>query len=125
MQLNQVTVPATDLAASVSFYAGLGLQQIVSSPHYARFECPDGGSTFSVHLTSEIVRDSGVVVYFECQDLDDRVRALKSRGYVFLQDPADQRWLWREARLLDPAGNQVCLYLAGDNRRFPPWRLPA
>jgi hydroxymethylpyrimidine/phosphomethylpyrimidine kinase len=35
-----------------------------------------------------------------------------------------QSWLWREAWLRDPAGNAVCLYHAGANRRFPPWRLP-
>ena len=29
-----------------------------------------------------------------------------------------------EARLTDPAGNALCLYQAGETRRFPPWRLP-
>ena len=39
MNLNQVTVPCADLAASVEFYRVLGLRQIVSSPpDYARFE---------------------------------------------------------------------------------------
>ena len=56
------------LAASVAFYRALGLRQIVSSPpDYARFECPVGGSTFSVHRTSEPLRDGGVVVYFEVE----------------------------------------------------------
>jgi hydroxymethylpyrimidine/phosphomethylpyrimidine kinase len=32
-------------------------------------------------------------------------------------------WLWREARLRDPSGNEICLYHAGANRRFPPWRI--
>ena len=32
-------------------------------------------------------------------------------------------WLWREARVADPAGNVVCLYRAGENRLHPPWRL--
>jgi hydroxymethylpyrimidine/phosphomethylpyrimidine kinase len=35
----------------------------------------------------------------------------------------DKRWLWREAWLEDSAGNKVCLYFTGQNRRFPPWRL--
>jgi hydroxymethylpyrimidine/phosphomethylpyrimidine kinase len=35
----------------------------------------------------------------------------------------DQRWLWREAYLRDPAGNVLCIYHAGTNRRFPPWRI--
>lgn len=124
MQLNQVTVPSLDVAASIAFYERLGLRLIVSSPHYARFECPDGGSTFSVHLTAGTVSNSGVVVYyFECNDLDARVAALKSHGCEFTQDPTDERWLWREARLRDPSNNEICLYWAGQNRRFPPWRL--
>jgi hydroxymethylpyrimidine/phosphomethylpyrimidine kinase len=27
------------------------------------------------------------------------------------------------AWLRDPAGNQLCLFRAGENRRNPPWRL--
>jgi hypothetical protein len=66
MRLNQVTVAATDVAASVRFYIGLGLKLIVSTPHYARFECPDGDSTFSVHLVEHLLVGSPTVVYFEC-----------------------------------------------------------
>ena len=58
MNLNQVTVPSLDVAASVTFYRRLGLVQIVDAPHYARFECPEGDSTFSVHL-AERVADPG------------------------------------------------------------------
>lgn len=123
MQLNQVTVPALDIQASVAFYRGLGLRLIVSSAHYARFECPDGASTFSVHLAEKVAPRSGVVVYFECDVLDSKVADLKSAGYTFARDPHDEPWLWREARLFDPAGNEICLYWAGENRRFPPWRV--
>ena len=125
MNLNQVTVPATDVERSSKFYRDLGLRQIVAShSRYARFECPDGGSTFSLHQVDAVAEDSGVVVYFECDDLDARVDQLKAAGLVFESDPVDQRWLWREARLRDPDGNQICLFHAGENRRFPPWRLP-
>lgn len=37
--------------------------------------------------------------------------------------PTDQRWLWREAYLKDPAGNRICIFHAGENRRYPPWRI--
>jgi predicted enzyme related to lactoylglutathione lyase len=123
MQLNQVTVPALNVAASVQFYIDLGLKLIVSSPHYARFECPEGDSTFSVHLTELRSPSSHTVVYFECADLDERVLKLKAIGVAFTQEPMDQPWLWREARLQDPAGNEICLYWAAENRRHPPWRL--
>ncbi len=123
MNLNQVTLPATDVAAAIAFYQALGLKLIVhTGPHYARFECPDGDATFSVHRVEGPVVPNGTVVYFECDDLDARVAELQARGVVFSQPPTDERWLWREARLSDPSGNTVCLYHAGRNRKHPPWR---
>jgi hydroxymethylpyrimidine/phosphomethylpyrimidine kinase len=65
---------------------------------------------------------SGTIVYLESKDLDSWVARLKTAGLTFKSEPTDQPWLWREARLLDPAGNEICLYHAGSNRRFPPWR---
>ncbi|MGH8076420.1 MAG: VOC family protein [Lysobacter sp.] len=125
MNLNQVTLPAVDIGASAAFYLGMGFTQIVDSPHYARFECPDGEATFSVHHVDAVAPDSGVVVYFECDDLDARVTTLQSRGYRFDLLPTDQRWLWREARLKDPSGTVLCLFHAGENRKNPPWRIKA
>ncbi len=123
MDLNQVTFPATDLGRSVEFYRALGFTQIVASlPSYARFEC-QGGSTFSLHKVDAVVPDSGVIVYFECADVDATYESLVSHGIKFDSAPTDQAWLWREAYLRDPDGNVLCLYQAGQNRRYPPWRL--
>lgn len=124
MRLNQVTVGALDVEASVAFYRALGLRLIVSSPHYARFELPDSESTFSIHLVEDVSRvPEGAGIYFECDDLDARVAALKAKGILFDNDPVDQSWLWREAWLRDPAGNRLCLFRAGEARRYPPWRV--
>lgn len=118
--MNQVTVPASDIAASERFYRLLGLRQIVrSSRRYARFET-EGGATFSIEMTDAMQRP---VVFFEVGDLDIAVRYLKGRGVAFAQEPLDRPWGWREARLHDPAGNEICLYQAGEMRRFPPWRI--
>ena len=125
MNLNQVTVPAKDIAESVDFYRRLGLIQIVDSPHYARFECPIGEATFSVHAAEQTPVNSATTVYFECEDLDALCVDLQNKGIDFIELPADQRWLWREARLTDPSGNLICLYWAGENRRNPPWRISA
>ena len=122
MRLNQVTVTVSDVAAGIAFYRTLGLKLIVESPHYARFECPEGESTFSIHV-GEVSGASSTVVYFENENLDATVEALKRAGITFDSDPADQRWLWREARLQDPSGNPICLFQAGENRLNPPWRL--
>jgi catechol 2,3-dioxygenase-like lactoylglutathione lyase family enzyme len=124
VNLNQVTVPCLDLASSVDFYRRLGLRLIVHDPpRYARFECPSGGSTFSLHLADRVDSASAPVVYFELPHLDERVSELEAAGVVFESPPRDQPWLWREAHLRDPAGNLLCLYHAGSNRLFPPWRL--
>jgi catechol 2,3-dioxygenase-like lactoylglutathione lyase family enzyme len=123
MNLNQVTLPSQDIIRSIAFYQGMGFTLIVESPHYARFECPDGDSTFSLHLVDEINNNSNVVIYFESDELDTLVSALKNMAYTFDQDPKDESWLWREARLKDPDGNVLCLYHAGENRKNPPWRV--
>ena len=121
MKLNQVTLPATDLAASIAFYEKLGFVLIVKDVHYARLENPDDLSTLSLELRTD--GGDGAHVYFECEDLNVRVAALKEKGVALDSGPRDQSWLWREAWLRDPAGNKLCLFLAGENRRFPPWRV--
>jgi hydroxymethylpyrimidine/phosphomethylpyrimidine kinase len=122
MNLNQVTLPARDYDASVAFYRRLGLRQIVDSPgRYARFECP-GGATLSIHV--EDGRQAGdAMVCLESGELDAWVGRLQAAGIAFETGPEDQRWGWREAHLRDPAGNRLCLYRAGEFRRFPPWRI--
>jgi catechol 2,3-dioxygenase-like lactoylglutathione lyase family enzyme len=125
MDLNQVTLPSTDVGRSIAFFKRLGLRLIVEDlPKYARFELPSGQATLSVHRVERVVAHEGIIVYFECDDLDDRVAALKAQGLSFDQEPTDQPWLWREAYLRDPDDNVLCLYKAGANRRNPPWRLP-
>lgn len=124
MRLNQITAAARDLEQSIAFYEVLGLKLIVQSPHYARFELPRGGATFSLHITDgAIPRENAPQLYFECNDVDFEVRRLKHAGVAIERDPRMQDWLWYEAWLRDPAGNQICLFNAGDNRRNPPWRI--
>jgi catechol 2,3-dioxygenase-like lactoylglutathione lyase family enzyme len=124
MNLNQITVPSLDLVTSIAFYEQLGLRLIVKAlPHYARFECPEGDATFSIHLVDELPAGAGVTIYFETERLDQEVARLQGENVTFDLLPTDQPWLWREARLKDPDGNQIILYYAGDNRKNPPWRI--
>jgi catechol 2,3-dioxygenase-like lactoylglutathione lyase family enzyme len=123
VRLNQVTLAVTDLDRSVAFYARLGLRQIVADARYARFTCPEGDSTLSLEQVDEVAQ-SATTVYLECEDLDSTVSALEAAEVHFDHGPADQPWLWREARLSDPDGNRLCLFHAGENRLNPPWRLP-
>ncbi len=124
MILNQITLPSLDPQGSISFYEKLGMKLIVKSlPHYVRFICPDGKSTFSLHQVEHLPSGDGAWIYFECAHLDLMVADLKGLGIVFEEDPGDKPWLWREARLKDPDGNQLILYHAGENRMNPPWRI--
>jgi len=102
----------------------LGLRRIVAAEDYVRIACPDGDSTLSLELVGE-VPSSATTVYFECDDLDATVARLQASGIEFEHGPVDQTWLWREAQLRDPDGNRLCLFVAGENRLDPPWRLPA
>jgi catechol 2,3-dioxygenase-like lactoylglutathione lyase family enzyme len=122
MNLNQVTIPATDLEASASFYRRMGFLQIVDTPHYSRFECPEGDSTFSLSLVEQAPQ-SQATIYFENERLDELVAVLVDKGFSFELPPTDQPYLWREAVLRDPAGNKVILYWAGTARKNPPWRV--
>lgn len=124
MNLNQITIPSLDIEKSIAFYQTLGLKLIVKAlPHYARFECPDGNSTFSVHKVEQLPSGDGVHIYFECTNLDNYVNELISKGIEFDEMPNDKNWLWREAHLKDIDNNHLILYFAGENRLNPPWRL--
>lgn len=124
MKLNQVTVPLVDYEASKAFYLKLGLRLIVDSPpRYARFEMPEGGSTFSIEQVDGWTGGDWPEVWFESDRLDALVSDLKARGIVFESEPETMSYLWRVAHLRDPAGTRITLYHAGENRLNPPWRV--
>jgi catechol 2,3-dioxygenase-like lactoylglutathione lyase family enzyme len=123
MKLNQVTVPSLDVTKSIGFYQSLGLSLIVHThDKYARFECENGAS-FSIIEVEELPQGDGIHVYFECEDLDQKVDSLVANGIAFDEMPNDKPWLWREAHLKDPDGNHIILYYAGENRLNPPWKI--
>lgn len=122
MNLNQVTLPVINMPKAVSFYQLLGFTLIVDTPHYARFECPKGTSSFSLSLEDEKF-NNGAVIYFEHPELEQWVAELVDKGVEFEQLPTMERYLWKEAILLDPSNNKIKLYWAGENRLNPPWRI--
>jgi catechol 2,3-dioxygenase-like lactoylglutathione lyase family enzyme len=124
MNLNQITVAVTDVEKSIEFYEILGLRLIVKSlPNYARFECPEGNATFSLHQTDASSNESNVWIYFEVNNVDEYVGQLIAKGIQFEEMPNDKPWLWRESRLKDLDNNQIIIYHAGDKRKNPPWRI--
>ena len=124
MNLNQITIPSLDLEKSIPFYETLGLKLIVKSlPHYARFECPDGTSTFSIQQVETLTTENGIHIYFECDNLDKYVSELLDKGIEFDEMPNDKSWLWREAHLKYIDKNHLILYYASENRLNPTWKL--
>jgi hydroxymethylpyrimidine/phosphomethylpyrimidine kinase len=118
--LNQIVLPTHNLELSEVFYQRLGFRQIVRlDPGYARFE-NKSGMTLSVEIAEEL--GFAPVLCIECDDLDERVEMMTRHG-VEVSPAEDKDWGWREARFADPAGNPICLYQAGEKRRFPSWRL--
>lgn len=124
MNLNQVTLTVKNMEESVNFYKTLGFIQIVAEDHYSRFKCTEGDATFSLYLGDSESQNNSVI-YFEHEQLDTLVKELKTKGITFLQEPTDKDYLWREAMLTDPSGNEIKLYWAGENRINPPWRVNA
>ena len=122
MNLNQITLPVHNMVLATRFYLDLGFTQIVDTPHYARFQCPEGDASFSLSLEGQEF-NNGAVIYFECEELDKWIAHIQSKGIQLEQEPTQQRWLWREAIVRDPSGNKIKLYHAGNNRLNPPWRV--
>jgi len=123
MNLNQVTIPVSNVVESIPFYEQLGLVLIVHThDDYARFECPDGFTTLSLHTATNFSAKDRTTLYFECADVDEEIRKLQKKGITIESMPQDQSWLWREAQLRDPDGHPIIIYHAGEHRRFPPWR---
>jgi len=127
LRLNQVTLAAKDMAASVLFYEKLGLTLIVdSAPRYVRFEFPDDGqgtqATLSLHAAqTDFTRSlDAPLIYFE---VDDVQAFLAEKDLTPLTTPEMKSYLWFEADIEDPSGNRIRLFTAGKNRRFPPWRI--
>jgi len=120
-RLNQLTLAAGDYQEAVLFYRSIGLIQIVDSPAngYARFESP-GGATLSVSTGHG--ETGGASIYFECLDVDAYTNTLRENG-IACPPPKDQSWNWRESWISDPCGNRICFYQAGEDRRYPPWRI--
>lgn len=124
MNLNQVTVPCSNVPKSIEFYKKLGLKLIVHTHNqYARFECPNGESTFSLHYSEELPKGEGIWIYFEVENVPAAVKELQRKGVIFETQTKAQSWLWTEASLRDPDGNKIIVYHAGENRKNPPWRL--
>lgn len=58
MNLNQVTLSASDMLKTKDFYKTLGFELVVDSPDYLRFACPNEGASFSFVKADEVHSNS-------------------------------------------------------------------
>ncbi|MPR37253.1 VOC family protein [Salmonirosea aquatica] len=121
MNLNQITIPSLNMEKYILFYQELGLKFIVKSlPHYARFKCQAGNSTFSLYQVDQLPMGNGIIIYFKCDNLDHYVNELLGKGFEFEELPNYKNWLWHEAHTKDLDENHLILYYAGENRLNSP-----
>jgi len=125
MRLSHVTLFVADMARSRAFYAKLGFELIVDTPHYSRF-ITEGDATLSIEKHDGEPLPARVQIGLEFASaaaLDAKVGALRAAGVAIADGPADRRWLWRDALIIDPDGHQLLLLHAGENKLNPPWRV--
>jgi hypothetical protein len=53
--------------------------------HYPRFKCQNCNSTFSIHQAKELPNGEGIYVYFECENLENKLKKIKESGIEFDQ----------------------------------------
>jgi catechol 2,3-dioxygenase-like lactoylglutathione lyase family enzyme len=125
MRFNHITLRVRDIPRARAFYLTLGFRFVVDESHYCRFLSPFGDSTLSIEQHDEAFRpgDQIGLEFDSAEALDGEVARLEAAGLTFVQQPTDQSWLWRDARLLDPDGHELMLFHAGKNRLEPPWRV--
>ena len=116
MRLTHVALPAVHIEQSRSFFEALGFTTLTTQEGYARLRCPDGEGTVSLLQTSARAGESSMV-YFECRSPEQIASRLVEAGAAATTEVVTQPWKWRELRVQDPAGNQICFFDPG------PWRL--
>ena len=106
-----------DMARALGFYRDL-LDGTVTyefpgpdgAPAYASLEI--GGSTIGIGLdvtATDVPRPRPVSIWVYATDCDAAVERLRAAGVIVTEEPADQPWGERVARVLDPDGNEVII----------------
>ena len=110
--LNAITLLTADMAASVRFYATLGMGCVFGGPDAAFSTMDCGGGTF-INLQFDSMwsaprhRWGRFIVWVA--DVDAAHLRLIDAGYQPLMAPADAVWGERYFHILDPAGHEVSI----------------
>lgn len=86
MNLNQITIPSTNVSCGTKLYEQQGLVFIVCTNWtYAIFETPEREVTLRIHF-AETILESGILIYFEVKDVVEKITELKKKGIIFEMD---------------------------------------
>lgn len=105
-----------DISGSLGFYRDLLGGSVTyqfpaeGEPGYVALQL--GSSHLGIGLNAEIEHAEGprsVSLWFYADDCDATVETLRAGGVTVVEEPADQPWGERMARVLDPDGNEVVL----------------
>lgn len=124
MRIAHAILHVADIPRARAFYETIGFQLIVSADHYCRFIVGEG-TTLSIERHDAPIAASAPT-YFEfdaAEALDSEIARLAKAGLAIAEAPNDKKWLWREARLIDPDGHILIYFFAGANKLDPPWRV--
>ena len=113
--IQTVVLPVHDVAASCSFYENtLGLIRVYENQGVVALDAggprilihPSGPGTDFPHAP---VGDSASLpsIYWNVNDVDRFVEAMKTQGVEIAQEPTDEPWGERDACLLDPDGYRI------------------
>ena len=106
-----------DMARALGFYRDL-LDGTVTyefpgpdgAPAYASLEI--GGSTIGIGVDATVAdapRPRPISIWLYATDCDAAVERLRAAGVTVTEEPTDQPWGERVARVLDPDGNEVII----------------
>jgi predicted enzyme related to lactoylglutathione lyase len=113
MKLRHIELHSTKLEDAARFYQALGFTEVLNERPYHVMLAADGedGGTLSLlrfavapHLAG------GPLIYFECENVDETYRRASDAGLTFAFAPISKPSGRREAGLLDPDGQLICVY---------------
>ncbi len=113
MKLRHIELHTTKLEEAVRFYQLLGLKEVANQrPNHVLLggDGKDGGTLSLLRFAVAPQIAGGPLIYFECKNVDVAHRRATEAGLDFAFAPVSKPSGRREAGLLDPDGQLVCIY---------------
>jgi catechol 2,3-dioxygenase-like lactoylglutathione lyase family enzyme len=112
MKLRHIELHTTRMTEASEFYQLLGLRVVDKSSVSVDLACDgdDGGSVRLLRFAVPPNVVGGPIVHFECVDVDETYQRLSEAGVDFAFSPITKAGGRREAGVVDPDGQLICLF---------------